>query len=123
MAKYSVEYWGSHPDDDNDDCHTGSDHDTIEEARAAFLGPLPTFCEGVTAYVWLVENHENQEGDRRICVTVVEDRYVKRTKPRRSEDDDREWQREQAHQAGMAFGCQGYNDAMGWDAEPYEVDQ
>lgn len=27
---------------------------------------------------------------------------------------DKEWQQERAMQAGMAFGCQGYNDAMGY---------
>ena len=28
---------------------------------------------------------------------------------------DREWQREQAMQAGMAFGCDAYNEVMGYD--------
>ena len=27
---------------------------------------------------------------------------------------DKEWQQERATQAGMAFGCAGYNDAMGY---------
>ena len=33
---YSVTYWGSHPDEDNDDCSTGDDFLTKEEALAAF---------------------------------------------------------------------------------------
>lgn len=30
------------------------------------------------------------------------------------DDNDNDWQREFAHQNGMAFGCAGYNDAMGF---------
>lgn len=35
-----------------------------------------------------------------------------RAKRARRRDDD--WTRERAMQAGMAFGCDGYNDEMGW---------
>lgn len=38
---------------------------------------------------------------------------VKRAKPA----VDREWQREQAMQAGMGLGVEAYNDAMGWGDE------
>lgn len=31
-----------------------------------------------------------------------------------SDNRDDDWRREQAMQAGMAFGCDGYNDAMGY---------
>ena len=31
-----------------------------------------------------------------------------------SETEDRIWEQERATQAGMAFGCQGYNDYMGY---------
>jgi hypothetical protein len=36
----------------------------------------------------------------------------KKSRVRREVDD--EWRREQAMQAGMAFGCDGYNDEMGY---------
>jgi hypothetical protein len=36
---YHVNLWGSHPDDDNDDCWTGSSFRTLEEAHAAFDDP------------------------------------------------------------------------------------
>jgi|ETNvirnome_6_100_1030635.scaffolds.fasta_scaffold02398_5 hypothetical protein len=29
--------------------------------------------------------------------------------------DDTEWRREQAMEAGMAFGCNAFNEIMGWD--------
>ena len=34
---YSVEAWGSHPDEDNDDCWYGSDHESLREAMDAYL--------------------------------------------------------------------------------------
>jgi hypothetical protein len=33
---YSVLHWGSHPDEDNDDCYTGEDFDSKDDAIAAF---------------------------------------------------------------------------------------
>jgi hypothetical protein len=37
--------------------------------------------------------------------------------PRRLAPIDREWQREQAMQAGMGLGVEAYNDAMGWGSD------
>lgn len=34
--------------------------------------------------------------------------------------DDADWRREQAIQAGMGFGVEGFNDAMGWGTEEPE---
>jgi hypothetical protein len=34
---WSVENWGSHPIEDNDDCWSGEDFDTLEEARECFV--------------------------------------------------------------------------------------
>lgn len=36
---FNVNLWGSHPDLNNDDCWTGDEFGTIEEARAFFLNP------------------------------------------------------------------------------------
>ena len=33
---YSINFWGSHPDDDNDDCWMGEDYATLAEAIKAF---------------------------------------------------------------------------------------
>lgn len=41
--QWSVNIWGSHPDEGNDDCSTGADFDTEEEARACFADPTPFF--------------------------------------------------------------------------------
>jgi hypothetical protein len=112
---YCVDYWGSHPDEDNDDCWTGTEHATLEEARAAFEGPIPSYADGDTAVITL--GHRDETGPK-VVITIIDERHVKRTK--RRDNGDAEWQREQAMQAGMGLGVAGYNDAMGCDIDTPE---
>lgn len=102
---------GSHPADDpdnrNDDIWTGSDSDseTDIEALDAALTWLQRF--------WLNRNHEDDE----IFLVLESDtglELVKRLTGRRPGKSPDEWQRERAMQAGMAWGCAGYNDVMGY---------
>jgi hypothetical protein len=97
MSQFSVLYWGSHPEAGNDDCHTGKDFATLEEAMACFTQDAFGSC---VAYIEL-------DGPG-----VYEVR--KNPKYIATKDDDSEWKREIAMQAGMNFGCDGYNDAMGY---------
>lgn len=94
---YSVNEWGSHPDEGNDDCWRGDDFATLDEARAAFAkypaDPSTLFVELDGPDV----NEVRRVADRRAALRT-----------------DTEWQREVATQAGMALGCDGYNDAMDW---------
>ena len=103
MADYAVNFWASHPDADNDDCISGKDFDTLAEALACFHA-RPTFSDGRpvtgTAYVEI-----DGPGVYRVR---------KNPDCRPTRQTDREWQDEIAWQAGMAFGCQGYNDARGY---------
>jgi hypothetical protein len=92
---YSVLGFGSHPDNGNDDCYTSDEFATLEEARTAYLA-VP---ESEVAFVML-------DGP-----DVNEVRPNLRYRARRV---DGEWGREHAMQAGMAFGVDGYNDAMGY---------
>lgn len=46
---YSVNYWGSHPEAENDDCFTGSDFATAEEALAQYLSDESPFPPGIEA--------------------------------------------------------------------------
>jgi hypothetical protein len=97
MAKmYSVNHWGSHPHAGNDDCWTGEDFATYDEALA-FYNEDPS--DSSTHYV-----HLDGPG-----VELIRENPSFRPY---HEDDD--WRREAAMQAGMAFGCQGYNDVMGY---------
>ena len=95
--EYHVNFWGSHPDEENDDCWSGEDFYSKEEALICF----------------------NKDSEIGIAYIQIEgpDVYEVRKNPMfsPSKDDDDDWRRENAMQAGMAFGCAGYNDAMGYD--------
>ena len=101
---YTVNYWGSHPDQDNDDCFTGADYATLAEAEAV-LSAGSSDCS--VQFIQLDGPNVN--------IVVGNPNYSAREC---ALDDS--WQREQAMQAGMAFGCEGYNDAMGWSVDEYE---
>lgn len=89
---YSVNYWESHPDCDNDDCSMGFDFDNKDEALAKYH-ETPS---ALTAYVEITgpDVHEIRQNPN----------Y--RTEP----DDYDDWHREQRMQAAMAFGVLGWND-------------
>jgi hypothetical protein len=102
--EYCVNLWGSHPEDDNDDCWTGEEYSTKDEAVEVFTNLWEHFdrdyYESSTAYVELYgpdvdEVWKNPGFD-----------------PRSLSDDD--WINEIAMQAGMAFGCEGYNEIKGY---------
>ena len=99
MKIYTVNLWGSKPGT-NDDCWMGEDFETLEEALACFENPADTFSDADlvdTSFIEINGPDINQE---------------KRIGPDSKVEDDGEWNREFAMQNGMAFGIQGYNDAM-----------
>lgn len=103
QGEFQVLQWCSHPDEDNDDCSTGSDHETLAEAEAAFAKPARDYT---IAWIELtgpgvVRLRRNPSHDAKRCA-------------RESAAADREWQRERAMQAGMGLGVDAYNDEMGW---------
>lgn len=101
---YSVNLWGSKPGE-NDDCWTGADFSTLEEARAVLADPWSHFSrsyhESSTAYFELDGPDVNE---------ITKNPSFKPRKQR----DDGEWRREAAMQAGMMGGVECYNDAMGF---------
>lgn len=46
---------------------------------------------------------------------VAENQPIRAKRAPRKPAVDREWQREQAMQAGMGMGVEAYNEVMGWD--------
>lgn len=111
---YSVNLWGSHPDAGNDDCWTGDYFATRDEAVACYREIVVfqdhQLCK-VAGYDW--EFVEIDGPDVNEC-TANPDQATQRRHRRDRARGDRDWQREHAMQAGMAFGCDGYNDAMGY---------
>jgi len=106
----SVSHWCSHPDLDNDDCSTGEDFATEAEALAYYnTDPEDTGIE-------YIEIDISDAACNRLGITRCRKsgNYVPS-----KDTDDGEWKRENAMQAGMAFGVHGYNDAMGYDSEEY----
>ena len=107
---YSVCEWGSHPDEDNDDCWCGSDLASEAEAREELARVLAREEKlrgnGGTAYVVL-------DGPGVHQVVAVRAYHTKRAKRRRAAQAFAD-RAERAMQAGMGLGAQAYNDAMGW---------
>ena len=108
---YSVNYWGSHPDAENDDCHTGYDFDSASEAIAFFKAPIQALV-----YVHCTEYIEiDGLDDSELAAAGIEclrkNPDFKRTKDTEFEAN---WWREQAWEAGMGLGVEAYNDAMGY---------
>lgn len=109
MSKFQIEAWGSNPEAGNDDCWCAlGEFTTRDEALAAFHEMnAESVKDPDIAWVSLVVVDAQEDRLSEICSKQI-----------RSEEeaqrDDRLWRQEQAHQAGMAFGCAGYNDVMGY---------
>jgi hypothetical protein len=121
---YSVTVWGSNPDEtDNDDCWTGADFATSEEACRAFMatvgnrfgiGPESVAHDDDFAFA-MVDGPD-------VHLVAANPRFDHKRAAREAKADADEWRREIAMQEGMAFGVDAYNDAMGYgvgDAEDY----
>ena len=103
---YTVELWGSHKDLDEDNCITGADVGTPDEAYAV-LGELkanPRFC----GWEWA-------------CIDGPGGRIHEENNPTSTQTDpDDSASREFAILQGMAFGTRGYNEAIGCDGDAPE---
>lgn len=104
MAKeFSVNFWGSKPRT-NDDCITGVDFETAEEAMKAFMAEPSDVLSWLDSrdVAWIEMSHPIVSAERKNRAFVA------------TTDDENDWRAEVAVQAGMAFGCAGYNDALGF---------
>lgn len=119
--RFSVNLWGSKPGE-RDDCYTGDDFDTLAEAMEVYNNPFSHFngpggTDGAVYYqgerkedtVWVeLDGFTDPDGNNLTrCVNQGHD----------TDRGRREWQHEQAMEAGMLHGTDGYNEAMGYDNE------
>jgi hypothetical protein len=95
MGEFAVNFWGSKPGT-NDDCHTGVEFEEHGEAMDTFT------ADAEPDVAWLEIVGPTFRAERKNPAYVPQ------------EDDDSAERSEHAMQAGMAFGCAGYNDAMGY---------
>jgi len=105
---FSVCLWLTHPDQENDDCMTGEDFATEGEARACIINLGGTFdmvYHSDCAFIELDGPNVHE---------VIERPGVAKRAKRQARLDYSLERSERAMQAGMAFGCDGYNDTMGF---------
>lgn len=107
MTKHSVNLWGSHPTEGNDDCWAGCDFDSWDEAFEFYNDPWqdPQFAQHYKSCTAVIELLTEGSGEQ---ITRDNPDY----NPTQDTIDD--WQREIAREAGMMGGCDAYNDAMGY---------
>lgn len=113
---WSVDLWSCHPDEDHDDsgCITGDDFETEAEAREVFNHPWPHFERAAKPHFVAYVTISGPARLERFTATRMNARYNPRRVAREAAESDREWQRETARQAGMAFGIEAFNEEMGW---------
>ena len=123
---WSVNLHYADPEDpESDACATGEHFDTEEEARKCisdFLAGKPTCFDvkGRPGYYRDVPYIElDGAKDSNVYEVIRRSAQIKRLQ-REDEEYKRMERSENAMQCGMAFGVQGYNDAMGYDSEPYD---
>lgn len=106
----------SNPSLCNDDLVMSEDFETYADAKSAFDKPseLPQGIQreirsaALQGYeLWMELDSENGYESKCICEETERGAEYRRR-------EDEMWRREQAMEAGMAFGCDGYNDFMGY---------
>jgi hypothetical protein len=108
---YTVSLWTDTPVE-TDSCMTGEDFATEKEARMCLADLSAHFPQGWDVPYILLDGPDVHEVTTRTLA-------LKRVQ-REREADQRAWQREIANEAGMLGGIHAYNDAMGYDSEPYD---
>lgn len=109
MASYAVNFWGSKPHT-NDDCHTGADYDSFDEAMRVFNNPVEDFFPsnyGSSDIAWVEIDgpnfhHERQNPEYRATRTCGA-HPAGRSYVGRGVDDD-EWTREIEREHLMLHG-------------------
>ena len=111
---FAVNIWNTNPQAGNDDCLTGDNFVTREEAEAAFNTAL-LGTKGALGSHGYCTNWEFAELDGPdVYLIATNPRFSAALAARTRREEDSEWRREVATQAGMAGGCEAYNEAMGW---------
>ena len=103
---FHVNLWGSDPALENDDCWTGDEFATLEEAEAWFADPF------ANATPLFLQYHRTSTAFIELDGPGV---YRVRSNPAFVPSDGRQdaWAQESRMQAAMAFGTAGWNDYEG----------
>lgn len=109
---YSLLFFITHPDLGNDDCMTGDDFETVTEARAA-LTAWPELHPKSEVYLCRYVMIDGPDIHEVIANPHMDERAIAAS-DREERQYAKQCRREIAMQAGMAGGCEAYNDAMGF---------
>lgn len=104
LSCYSVNHWCSHPVRNQDDLDRSEDFSSLSEAIGSKLY-LSAPC-----HVEFIEVDGPSHYEVRLNPS-----FNPSFNARQARLDDQAGRSEFACQQGMAFGCRGYNEAMGWD--------
>lgn len=101
---FTAEIWQSHKDLGNDDCYTGGEFGSLEEARKELV-------KMQSRYRWAYA-----------CIEGPEGRVQEETNPNyKPEPDDNSLDRSEfAAMQAMSFGVDAYNEARGFDTDEPE---
>lgn len=107
-----------HPEtEDFDHISTGEEFEDLATATVIFqaANPVQALAEAKLKDAAQVANYVRAFGDTPyVWLDGPETSLIRQLRPESKLADDSEWRREIAMEAGMAFGCDGYNDAMGY---------
>lgn len=104
---YSVNAYGSNPNNKNDDCWYGVTFPTLAEAEYYYTH-LPTEWDADPDVVWV----QLAQGNPNVAdVTTIRQMRIKTGA---APTDTDTWRHERAMEAGMLHGVNAYNDALGY---------
>lgn len=111
---YSVTLWGSNPDEtDADDCWTGDDYATREEALEAYRSLYKWPTSGVAEHCPEWQFAMIDGPDVHDVMANPDERTARRWRHALARTDAA-WRRERALEAGMLGGVEAYNDEHGY---------
>jgi hypothetical protein len=115
VIQYAVGYWGSHPDEENDDMWTGQEFDTLAEARAVFGAPVadsPGCPAWDVAFVSLdvIADTVSEYTGPDMSAVRANPLFSKARRARAAREAMAENRSEAVMQAGMMGGCDAAND-------------
>ena len=110
MPEFWVTYWSAHPEDE-DACNTGFNFDNVEDAWKMFHDNDPRYTSGRRILHWRYVMIDGEGVNSIRSNPIFNDPDVRRSHAL----DERAERSEFAMQAGMAYGVNAYNEAMGYD--------
>jgi len=115
---FYVNLWGSHPDEENDDCWTGVRFDTLDAAKQAASNPAtfpwPSHCSSHdTAALQVTIEDEHTSAVEEVLVVM---NPAFRPDPEAAEERSGRagpWRREMQREDAMLYGVEGWNQWEG----------